>query len=117
MIAEEEGIHWEEQEAAALVIQNAWRLYIDHKHYKQKKVFRDRLYGMLRNRRLKRASTRREDIVDTYKKEILKRQLDKDYEKLIMDEHTRLLQLHKSGIMEDISDEIRDWFQRLYVEI
>lgn len=115
MIDEEEGIPLAVQEEAALVIQNAWRLYINRKHYREKKIFRDRLYGMLRDRKIKKPSVRRQAIFETYKREVLKKQLDEDYKKLIMSEHTRLLQLHKSGIMEDISDEIRDWFKRLYV--
>lgn len=98
---------------AARFIQSWWRAYKTKKIYKIKKQFKREMLGIRKTRRLKRPNTFANSVLEMYKNEQKRRKLDEDFEKLIMDERTRLLQMRSPWMMEDISDHIRAWFEEL----
>ncbi|KAH8299633.1 hypothetical protein KR044_003818 [Drosophila immigrans] len=99
---------------AARIIQSWWRAYKSKKIYKIKKQFKKELLGIKKIRKLKKPNQFSSSVLEMYKNEELKGQLDEDFAKLIMDERTRLLQLRTPWMMEDISDHIRAWFEEFY---
>ncbi|KAH8370364.1 hypothetical protein KR093_003160 [Drosophila rubida] len=99
---------------AARVIQSWWRTYKTKKIYKIKKQFKKELLGIKKIRQLKKPNQFANSVLEMYKNEKLKQQLDEDFAKLIMDERTRLLQIRTPWMMEDISDHIRAWFEEFY---
>uniref|UniRef100_A0A1A9WAA2 ATPase AAA-type core domain-containing protein n=1 Tax=Glossina brevipalpis TaxID=37001 RepID=A0A1A9WAA2_9MUSC len=104
----------EMREAAALVLQSAWRAYRAKTLVEKKKINKLVLYGMVKDRRHVEPKSRNKDIIETYKKEIRKKKLDQDFAALIINERARLLQERTPWIMEDISDHIRAWFREFY---
>lgn len=99
---------------AARIIQSWWRTYRTRKIFKIKKQFKKELLGIKKVRQLKRPNRFSNSVLEMYNNEKLKRQLDEDFAKLIMDERTRLLQIRTPWMMEDISDHIRAWFEEFY---
>ncbi|XP_034107567.1 dynein regulatory complex protein 11 [Drosophila albomicans] len=99
---------------AARIIQSCWRAYKTRKILKIKKQFKKELLGIKKIRKLKRPNQFSNSVLEMYKNEKLKGQLDEDFAKLIMDERTRLLQVRTPWMMEDISDHIRAWFDEFY---
>ncbi|EDW70357.1 dynein regulatory complex protein 11 [Drosophila virilis] len=99
---------------AARIIQSWWRAYKTKKIYKIKKQFKREMLGIRKTRRLKRPNRFANSVLEMYKNEQKRRKLDEDFEKLIMDERTRLLQMRSPWMMEDISDHIRAWFEEFY---
>ncbi|KAL9902454.1 IQ and AAA domain-containing protein 1-like isoform 1-T1 [Glossina fuscipes fuscipes] len=102
------------QEAAALVIQSAWRAYRAKTLVEKKKINKLVLYGMIKDRIHMDPKARNKAILDMYQKEIRKKKLDEDFVALMTNERTRLLQERTPWIMEDISDHIRAWFREFY---
>lgn len=69
--------------------------------------------GIRKIRQLKRPNQFSNSVLEMYRNEQKRRKLDEEFEQLIMDERTRLLQLRSPWMMEDISDHIRGWFAEL----
>ncbi|EDW19765.1 dynein regulatory complex protein 11 [Drosophila mojavensis] len=99
---------------AASLIQSWWRAYKTKKIYKIKKQFKRELLGIRKIRQLKRPNQFSNSVLEMYRNEQKRRKLDEEFEQLIMDERTRLLQLRSPWMMEDISDHIRGWFAEFY---
>ncbi|XP_037935779.1 IQ and AAA domain-containing protein 1-like [Teleopsis dalmanni] len=105
------------KDEAALKIQTLWREFSTLNVVRQKIKIKQTIYGMKLKRKLVKPHERAESIMDTYKKEMLKKKLDEDFQNLIESENTRLLQERSPWIMEDISDHIRAWFREFYDKV
>ncbi|CAD7003326.1 unnamed protein product [Ceratitis capitata] len=102
---------------AALKIQLAWRAHKSKKILKKRNIFKQTLYGMRTKRKLIKPNQYMGSVMETYRNEKFKQQLDEDFIRLMTDERTRLLQERSPWIMEDISDHIRGWFQEFYDKV
>ncbi|XP_046808844.1 IQ and AAA domain-containing protein 1-like isoform X2 [Lucilia cuprina] len=104
----------EELERSASKIQIAWKNYKAKKILKMNQNIKLFLYGMRKGKKLNSPEECNYNAIKLYQKELQQNVLYKKYVQLITDERTRLLQVYKPQIMEDISDHIREWFKEFY---
>ncbi|XP_032599038.1 IQ and AAA domain-containing protein 1-like isoform X2 [Drosophila grimshawi] len=107
---------YELRNEAASIIQSCWRDYKAKKINRIKQQFKKEMLGTKKLRKLKRPNQFENSVLEMYKNEKKKEQLDEEFAKLIMDERTRLLQMRTPWMMEDISDHIRGWFEEFYTK-
>lgn len=102
------------EEISAVKIQTIWRGYTARQEYKRREKHRRLLIGMTEPSQISKEEH------EKFKKNIEKRrelreQRYKEYIKTNLDEKERVLKVIGPGLMEDLGDEIREWFRQWYV--
>lgn len=103
----------EAKEASALTIQKYWRGYTAKRDFKEREKQRRLIMGMTQPSRISK------EEIEKFKRNIEKRrelreQKYKEYIQANLDEKARVLRVIGPGLMEDIGDEIREWFHDWY---
>lgn len=99
---------------SALKIQTVWRGYTARQDYKRREKERRLLIGMTEPSQISKEEQEkfRRNIE---KRRELREQRYKEYIKANLNEKERVLKVIGPGLMEDIGDEIREWFKQWYL--
>ncbi|KAF5304779.1 hypothetical protein FQA39_LY09556 [Lamprigera yunnana] len=101
------------QANAAITIQKHWRGYRERKRFKKRELDRRLLIGMTEpSWKSKKVQVTFEQIKET--RRAYRYQKLREFIATEKNEHERLLRVVGGRLMEDISDEIREWFRRCY---
>lgn len=108
---------YEKQNAAARVIQRYFRRYQKKKTLQREKTKRMELCGII-YRPDERERLKKREIEDKHniKRRERKKKFDERLLAAIEDEKARIIKLKSGSIMEDISEDIREWFKMFYDE-
>lgn len=107
----------QKQTAAALIIQRCFRCYLKKKALERENWKRMEFCGVVA--KLEDPDKPNQKLIDEKmreKRRDRKKEFDESFKKALEDEKARILKLKSEFIMEDISDDIRQWFREFYDE-